>query len=279
MRSVSAAMVMTTMGLEGHEARPLVLHQAGAGEVVMRVKRSLLDVVLFLLLVLLCCDRWTGNAVHETAGVLAACAAALHLAWNRSWFAGFGRGRWPASRILRAAGILLVFGLFAAAAGTGAAMSRTIFAFSGTGESLDLRAWHMGLSHWLLLAAGVHLGLYWPRLAGALSWGVTSLKVRVPASAGLALLMLAGVRGLLGRDMGSVLAMQSAFSFWVENDAFWRVALEYAGMFALAAASAAWLSRRGMRACPDTVSDRAVSGRLSERAADGSVGREATRRV
>ncbi len=245
----------------------------------MRAKRSLLDAVLFLLLVLLCCDRWTGNAVHETAGVLAACAAALHLVWNRAWFASFGRGRWPAFRMLRAAGTLVVFGLFAAAAGTGAAMSRTIFAFSGIGESLELRAWHMGLSHWLLLAAGVHLGLYWPRLAAALPRSATSLQVRVPASACLALLMLSGVHGLFSRDMGSVLAMQSAFSFWGGNDAFWRMALEYAGMFALTAAPAAWLSRRGMRVCPDTASGRAVSGRLNERAADAGAGRVATRRV
>ncbi len=245
----------------------------------MRFGRIHLDAVMLLLLMTLFCDRWTGNAAHETAGVLMAGCAALHLVWNRTWFAGLWRGSRSALRPVRLLSDLSVLGLFTATALTGIAMSKTVFAFMGFAESLALRAWHMGLSHWFLLAAGVHLGLHAAGLAASLPAWAKTRPARAAGIAALAVLLGFGLHGLLTRDMAHVLTMRSAFSFWAENDAPWRMAAEYAGMAALAAAPAAWLAgRRRARPAPDGACGRAAAGRGSGGGTDGASGRAADRR-
>ncbi len=197
---------------------------------------------MVITLMLLFCDRWTGNAVHETAGVTLASLTLWHAILNVRWFTGIIRGRYSPVRLLRLALNACLLVLFAATVITGAMLSRTIFdAFEPT-QSLSVRTLHMALAHWTLLVAGLHCGIYWPRLAARFSWVIPQLMTRLWRCLPVALALL-GMFALYARDMAYVLSMQSAFSIWIDGDTPWRMCTEYAAMFCLACVSGRYLSR------------------------------------
>ena len=194
----------------------------------MRI-RLLANMAMLGAFVLLLADRETGNAVHECVGVVLFLAFALHTVCNRHWYTTLIRGRWSRGRVLR---LCVTFLLLLALAGTlvsGALISQTVFAFAGFKSDFVIRTYHLGLAHYFLLFAGIHLGLYWPRLKAELGISVSGGKRRLRTFGPC--LAAYGVYALYSRDFVYALLMQSAYTAWLDGDGIFLLLFDYAAVF------------------------------------------------
>lgn len=207
-----------------------------------QIFRLSLDSAMLLFFLLLMADRYTGNPVHEIAGLLLFFLFAVHTAVNDKWYATIMRGSYPPTRTLRLAVNGLLLAAFMGSVGSGMAISKTVFPFTGFANGFSIRTLHMCLAHWTFLLAGVHLGLYWQRIRNGI-WTHFPLWAKKVKSGFLptalaSLVALYGMYAFSIRDMSYVLTMQSAYSVWIDGDTLFRLLLDYGSMLCLFAVPA-----------------------------------------
>ena len=103
-----------------------------------------------------------GEEAHEWIGSGLALLFVLHNALNRKWYAALLTGRYTPLRAFQTAVNLLCLASMAAAAVSGAAMSRYLYdiPFLSGGASLA-RTVHMLAAYWGYCFISLHLGLHW----------------------------------------------------------------------------------------------------------------------
>lgn len=197
---------------------------------------------MLLFFLLLMADRYTGNPVHEIAGLLLFFLFAVHTAVNDKWYATIMRGSYPPTRTLRLAVNGLLLAAFMGSVGSGILISKTVFPFAGFADGFSMRTLHMCLAHWTFLLAGIHLGLYWQRIRNGMRTHFPLWAEKVKSGFLLtALVSLAALYGMYTffiRDMSYVLTMQSAYSVWIDGDMLFRLLLDYGSMLCLFAVPA-----------------------------------------
>lgn len=212
-----------------------------------QIFRLSLDSAMLLLFLLLMADRYTGNPVHEIAGILLFFLFVAHAAVNGKWYATIMRGSYPSARTLRLVANGLLLAVFMGTVASGILISKTVFPFVGFVDSFSIRTLHMCLAHWTFLLAGVHLGLYWQRIRNGMRthfplW-TEKLKSGFLPTALVSLMALYGIYAFSVRDMRYVLTMQSAYSVWIDGDTALGLLFDYGSMlclFALPAQIAVW---------------------------------------
>ena len=169
-----------------------------------------LDAALLVLMLSALAFRITGRAPHEWLGLGFCLALALHLFWNRRWFAALFSGRYSPRRALTA---LVNLALCAAACllfCCGALNSRHVFHLSGFVDGQTPRQIHCLAAYWMLVFSGLHLGLHGDML-------LARFRVRLPNTAGrIAAVLIVGF-GLFAcreRDMAAKLFQGFSFDFW-----------------------------------------------------------------
>ena len=108
-----------------------------------------------------------GEEAHEWIGSGLALLFVLHNALNRKWYAALLTGRYTPLRAFQTAVNLLCLVSVAAAAASGAAMSRYLYdiPFLSSGASLA-RTVHMLSAYWGYCFISLHLGLHWSMMLG-----------------------------------------------------------------------------------------------------------------
>ncbi len=207
-----------------------------------QIFRLSLDSAMLLFFLLLMADRYTGNPVHEIAGLLLFFLFAVHAVVNGKWYASIMRGSYPPTRTLRLAVNGLLLAAFMGSVGSGMAISKTVFPFAGFADGFSMRTLHMCLAHWTFLLAGVHLGLYWQRIRNSIwthfpLWA-EKVKSGFLPTALASLVALYGMYAFSIRDMSYVLTMQSAYSVWIDGDTLFRLLFDYGSMLCLFAVPA-----------------------------------------
>ena len=169
-----------------------------------------LDAALLALMLAALAFRITGRAPHEWLGLGFCLALALHLFWNRRWFAALFSGRYSPRRTLTA---LVNLSLCAAACllfCCGALNSRHVFHLSGFVDGQTLRQIHCLSAYWLPALSGLHLGLHGDML-------LARFRIRPPKTAGriaAALIVAFGLFACRERDMAAKLFEGFSFDFW-----------------------------------------------------------------
>ena len=202
-----------------------------------QIFRLSLDSAMLLFFLLLMADRYTGNPVHEIAGLLLFFLFAVHTAVNDKWYATIMRGSYPPTRTLRLAVNGLLLAAFMGSVGSGILISKTVFPFAGFADGFSMRTLHMCLAHWTFLLAGVHLGLYWQRIWNGIRthfplWA-EKVKSGFLPTALVSLMALYGIYAFSVRDMRYVLTMQSAYSVWIDGDTALGLLFDYGSMLCL----------------------------------------------
>ena len=182
------------------------------------MKRIFLDGLLFVLLVLLMGFQVLPKPLHEALGVVMGLFAALHLAWNGSWFSSLPRGAWNVRRALSA---FVNFGLvvsFAVALVSGLAIANRLFpGLFGLAwqKSIVAHQAHVASSYWLLIFSGLHLGLHWEglwtRFVRWRGWTVSSLRYRIGVRFAAVAVFCLGVAGSFLHRVGDRLLMKHVF--------------------------------------------------------------------
>ena len=179
-----------------------------------------------------------GEEAHEWIGSGLALLFVLHSALNRKWYAALLTGRYTPLRAFQTAVNLLCLVSMAAAAVSGAAMSRYLYdiPFLSGGASLA-RTVHMLAAYWGYCFISLHLGLHWSMMLGMMKnaaapqraprW-ITPLLRTAGASAALL-----GAHALMRHNLLDYMFLRNQFVFFDTERPLCLFFLDYAAIMAL----------------------------------------------
>ena len=179
-----------------------------------------------------------GEEAHEWIGSGLALLFVMHNALNRKWYAALLTGRYTPLRAFQTAVNLLCLASMAAAAVSGAAMSRYLYdiPFLSGGASLA-RTVHMLSAYWGYCFISLHLGLHWSMMLGMMKnaaapqdaprW-VTPLLRTAGASAALL-----GAHALMRHNLLDYMFLRNQFVFFDTERPLCLFFLDYAAIMAL----------------------------------------------
>ena len=179
-----------------------------------------------------------GEEAHEWIGSGLALLFILHNALNRKWYAALLKGRYTPLRAFQAAVNLLCLASMAAAAVSGAAMSRYLYdiPFLSGGASLA-RTVHMLAAYWGYCFISLHLGLHWSMMLGMMKnaaapqraprWITPLLRTAGAAAA------LLGAHALMRHSLLDYMFLRNQFVFFDTERPLCLFFLDYAAIMAL----------------------------------------------
>ena len=175
---------------------------------------------------------------HEWIGSGLALLFVLHNALNRKWYAALLTGRYTPLRAFQTAVNLLCLASMAAAAVSGAAMSRYLYdiPFLSGGASLA-RTVHMLAAYWGYCFISLHLGLHWSMMLGMMKnaaapqraprWITPLLRTAGAAAA------LLGAHALMRHNLLDYMFLRNQFVFFDTERPLCLFFLDYAAIMAL----------------------------------------------
>lgn len=179
-----------------------------------------------------------GEEAHEWIGSGLALLFVLHNALNRKWYAALLTGRYTPLRAFQTAVNLLCLASMAAAAVSGAAMSRYLYdiPFLSGGASLA-RTVHMLAAYWGYCFISLHLGLHWSMMLGMMKnaaapqraprWVTPLLRTAGAAAA------LLGAHALMRHSLLDYMFLRNQFVFFDTERPLYLFFLDYAAIMAL----------------------------------------------
>ena len=179
-----------------------------------------------------------GEEAHEWLGSGLALLFVLHNALNRKWYAALLTGRYTPLRAFQTAVNLLCLASMAAAAVSGAAMSRYLYdiPFLSGGASLA-RTVHMLAAYWGYCFISLHLGLHWSMMLGMMKnaaapqraprWITPLLRTAGAAAA------LLGAHALMRHNLLDYMFLRNQFVFFDTERPLCLFFLDYAAIMAL----------------------------------------------
>lgn len=179
-----------------------------------------------------------GEESHEWIGSGLALLFILHNALNRKWYAALLTGRYTPLRAFQTAVNLLCLASMAAAAVSGAAMSRYLYdiPFLSGGASLA-RTVHMLAAYWGYCFISLHLGLHWSMMLGMMKnaaapqraprWITPLLRTAGAAAA------LLGAHALMRHNLLDYMFLRNQFVFFDTERPLCLFFLDYAAIMAL----------------------------------------------
>ena len=179
-----------------------------------------------------------GEEAHEWIGSGLALLFILHNALNRKWYAALLTGRYTPLRLFQTAVNLLCLVSMAAAAVSGAAMSRYLYdiPFLSGGASLA-RTVHMLSAYWGYCFISLHLGLHWSMMLGMMKnaaapqraprWITPLLRTAGAAAA------LLGAHALMRHSLLDYMFLRNQFVFFDTERPLCLFFLDYASIMAL----------------------------------------------
>ena len=179
-----------------------------------------------------------GEEAHEWIGSGLALLFVLHNALNRKWYAALLTGRYTPLRAFQTAVNLLCLASMAAAAVSGAAMSRYLYDihFLSGGASLA-RTVHMLAAYWGYCFISLHLGLHWSMMLGMMKnaaapqraprWITPLLRTAGAAAA------LLGAHALMRHSLLDYMFLRNQFVFFDTERPLCLFFLDYAAIMAL----------------------------------------------
>ena len=179
-----------------------------------------------------------GEEAHEWIGSGLALLFVLHNALNRKWYAALLTGRYTPLRAFQTSVNLLCLASMAAAAVSGAAMSRYLYdiPFLSGGASLA-RTVHMLSAYWGYCFISLHLGLHWSMILGMMKnaaapqnaprWITPLLRTAGAAAA------LLGAHALMRHSLLDYMFLRNQFVFFDTERPLSLFFLDYAAIMAL----------------------------------------------
>ena len=210
------------------------LHHSSRRSTMNISAKSITEILLILLVLLLMAAPHTGSVAHEWLGVLLTAVFLAHTWLNRAWYKSLSKGRYNSTRTLRLALNVLLLLAMAGTLTSAVLISRTVFAFAGLKGELFFRAVHVFCAHWCFILAAVHLGLYskrfcFPRKQRFSFTPPVSYRL---AAYGMGIVVAAyGIHAFLQRELIYPLTLRSSFMLWSENTVIFL--LEYSSIFFL----------------------------------------------
>jgi hypothetical protein len=210
------------------------------------VPRLIVDLILLITFVLSQANLYTGNRFHEWNGTIMLLCIAIHIGINRHWFFALFKGHYSFRRWLNLFIKLALVGILIALLWCAFFISRTVFIFDSIEGTKRLLFIHATLSYWLLVMAGMHVGLFWKRIQNWLCRLIPTMcwdkYLRIKAIS-MILLVGGGVYASFSREMASKLFMLPSENYYLPNQAVVTFCLLNLSIFTLYAILTHWLMR------------------------------------
>lgn len=131
----------------------------------MKNKRTIIDICMSILLLLLMSYQITGEFLHEWLGIAMTILVIIHQVLNRKWYTSLFKGKYNLYRfITNSINILLILS-FVFTAFCGMSMSNHAVPFLyGMAQISFVRIMHLSMSYWSFTLMGLHLGLHIPAI-------------------------------------------------------------------------------------------------------------------
>lgn len=193
-----------------------------------------IDLVMTVLFFACLGFRLTEEKTHEWMGLALLTLFAVHTWINRRWYANLFKGKYIIRRTVNTAVNLALLGLILLLSVGGMLNSRSVLGFLELKGSMQYREWHTFAAYWLLVLLGVHTGLHWAMINGAVRKMTGDVLSRSSVLMVLRMLglviVVSGVWASFDREMGSKLFMGFGFDYW---DAERPFVLFYASAFSI----------------------------------------------
>lgn len=208
----------------------------------MRIR---LDVLMFFTLFLVMGVQFFGSLRHEIFGTAMFLFVALHLLFNRKWFAGLLCGSWNAARIFRTVlNISLVADIVCVMA-SGMMLSRHLFAFFPFDGGMSVaRKMHLSATSFLFVLAAFHLGLHANGIVNRTRRFASIQNCAWVLKMLLALDVLGlayGIFAFIKRDVLDYLFLRTLFPFLDAEEPKILFYADYAAMFLAFASISFWM--------------------------------------
>jgi hypothetical protein len=182
------------------------------------LKRLVLPAAMAVLLLLALAYWWLENLPHEIFGTVLFALLGWHFAVNRTWFRNLFRGRYDTRRTITLVLHLLLIANMLVLLITSVVISKSVFEILPIPDSIYLRDVHWFAAYWVMIIAGVHLGLHWTRVMAMVRTtskflpgnSARTLALRIAA----ALLAGFGVWGFTVLGMWAKLTFTYSLEFW-----------------------------------------------------------------
>lgn len=182
------------------------------------MKRLVLDGVMLILFFLVMCFPYLPKLMHEVLGIALPIAVAVHLRWNRAWFASLRRSRWTPRKAFSCAVNVLLIAVTVTVIATGLAISNYLLKDVvplAWQRNIWLHQLHVSLPYVWLILLGLHTGLHWPGLWGRLSHAITlplpAAKRRVITGLAVSVTAVVGICGSFLHRVGDRILMKHIF--------------------------------------------------------------------
>lgn len=207
------------------------------------------DLFLTVLLTALFGYHLWAEPVHEWLGLTFLALICSHTGLNVWWFKRLFSQKYSRYQAVKLAVNLATLLLFITACITGILLSKHLFAelfFHTTNDSV--RKLHLLSTHWLQIAAGVHLGLHWQAITSMLAnhWrlDLNSLQAKVLLPIMWTILSLYGVYVFFNRDLLPYLLNQVNFAFFNYEESPFRFYFDFGTILIAVAYCTHFLSQR-----------------------------------
>ena len=203
--------------------------------------RLLLDGGASLLLLLCLAYWWLGNLTHEVLGTALAIVLVRHFVNNLNWWGALGRGRYDLRRRLSVALTVTLATAMLVVIVTGYAISRSLLGFLSLPGSFTLAEIHMFAAHWVMVLAGLHIGLNWQRVMMLLRTltrgGLERPAWRWGLTAAATVLAVQGLRSAAVMDVWTRLRLGYSLVIWDFNAATVQFVRHWPAIVVLCAAA------------------------------------------
>lgn len=183
------------------------------------MRRIIWDILMLAMFLAVMSFQFVPKVLHEVLGVTLPLAAAMHLIWNRRWFAALPAGKWNVRRLLPTVINVLLILSMAVVAVTGICLSNHLFKGMiplELARNITVHQLHVSLPFLMLILVGLHLGLHWKswwqRMKDAFGWQGNSLLYRLPARGSALAIVGVGIYGSFQNRVGDHLLMKHIFA-------------------------------------------------------------------
>lgn len=179
------------------------------------VVKTITDIAMTVLFLILMAYHVTGNSLHEWLGAALFLLFIIHHILNLKWYRGLFKGKYTTSRVLMAAIDLLLFAAMAGMMISGIMLSREVFGFLNLRAGMFGRRLHMVSTAWGFCLMSVHIGLHWgTAIAMTKKFPVRGKWAGIIARGLAALLAGYGIYAFISRQLGERMLLLMEYAFF-----------------------------------------------------------------
>lgn len=195
------------------------------------IVKTIIDVAMTFILLLLMAFQVTGQKAHEWLGASMLVLFLLHNFLNIRWYKNLIKGKYSTLRFIHTFLNIIMFLAMIGAMVSGIVMSRYAFSFIDLGFSMALaRKIHLVSVYWCFVLMSIHLGMHWGMIMAMIKrLNINSVTLKIIS----AFIAIYGAYSFYNNGIFSYMLLKNEFVFFDFEKSGVLVILQYFSMMGL----------------------------------------------